>query len=87
MAKYRKRPVVIDAEPYCRFGTTPLQMEALCDGSTCTWSGKKMKAPHIHTLEGAMKVSEGDFIVRGVRGEFYPVKPDIFEQTYEPIEE
>lgn len=40
----------------------------------------------IHTLEGDMIVSPGDYVIKGVKGEFYPCKPDIFEQTYEPIE-
>lgn len=42
---------------------------------------------HIHTLEGVMTASPGDYIVRGVDGELYPCKPDIFAKTYEPIEE
>ena len=37
----------------------------------------------IHTLEGEMKVSRGDYVIRGVQGEFYPCKPDIFEATYD----
>ena len=40
----------------------------------------------IRTLEGDMRVSYGDWIIRGVRGEFYPCKPDIFEATYEEVE-
>ena len=39
----------------------------------------------IDTLEGVMKASEGDFIIRGVNGEFYPCKPDVFNRTYEDI--
>ena len=41
----------------------------------------------IETLEGDMKVSLNDFIIKGVKGEFYPCKPDIFEATYEPVNE
>jgi len=41
---------------------------------------------HIQTLEGDMKASFGDYIIKGVNGEFYPCKPDIFEKTYESIE-
>ena len=41
----------------------------------------------IATLEGAMRVSVLDFVIRGVKGEFYPCKPDIFEATYEPAKE
>lgn len=40
----------------------------------------------IRTLEGDMKVSLGDYVIRGVAGEFYPCKPAIFESTYEPVE-
>jgi hypothetical protein len=39
----------------------------------------------IHTLEGVMRGDVGDWIIRGVSGEFYPCKPDIFEKTYEPV--
>ena len=42
---------------------------------------------NIHTLEGDMKVSVGDYIITGVNGEQYPCKPDIFEKTYEKVEE
>lgn len=41
----------------------------------------------IHTLEGDMKADIGDYIITGVKGEQYPCKPDIFEQTYEPVED
>ena len=40
---------------------------------------------HITTLEGVMTASKGDFIIKGVKGEFYPCKPDIFEATYEVV--
>ena len=39
----------------------------------------------IHTLEGVMRANFGDWIIRGVKGEFYPCKPEIFEATYEPV--
>lgn len=41
----------------------------------------------IHTLEGEMVAEAGDYIVTGIKGERYPVKPDIFEATYDPVEE
>ena len=41
----------------------------------------------IHTLEGDMKADVGDYIITGVKGEQYPCKPDVFEQTYEPVED
>lgn len=40
----------------------------------------------INTLEGIMTASPGDWIVKGIKGELYPVKPDIFEKTYKPID-
>ena len=43
--------------------------------------------PGIETLEGTMEISDGDYIIKGVNGEFYPCKPDIFEKTYDIIEE
>lgn len=42
---------------------------------------------YIHTLEGTHRAEVGDYIIRGVRGEFYPCKPDIFRETYEEAEE
>ena len=42
--------------------------------------------PAIRTLEGVMEISDNDYIIKGVDGEFYPCKPDIFEKTYEVIE-
>ena len=79
MAKqYRKKPVVIEA---MHFGDVR-------DGSLIAeWAGgSNEKSPHevqIETLEGTMTASLGDYVIRGVQGEFYPCKPDIFEATYE----
>lgn len=58
------------------------------------WSGGKIdeiglrpeqRAINIWTLEGKMRASMGDYIIKGIKGEFYPCKPDIFEQTYELV--
>jgi hypothetical protein len=82
--KYRKRPVVIEARQL-----TPENMAELAK-----WSGGKIdeiglrpeeRAINIWTREGRMRASIGDFIIRGIKGEFYPCKPDIFEQTYELV--
>lgn len=55
-----------------------------------TWDNDK-GSPYVYmvirTLEGNMKVSVGDYIVKGLRGEFYPCKPDVFERKYEPVKE
>lgn len=71
--KFRKKPVVIDAEQYSRDRDMP---NGVC---LCI----RHEGPHTHTLEGVMTVSEGDWIIRGVKGEYYPCKPDIFAATYE----
>jgi hypothetical protein len=80
--QYRKKPVVIEA-----FG--PLDGHNIQD--IADWSGgrRAYAAPSpliIDTLEGAMSVGEGDYVIKGVHGEFYPCKPDIFEATYENVD-
>lgn len=84
--EYRKKPVVIEA------------MEYTGDNSheVAQWSGASIEAllikrndgavpveMYINTLEGRMKISPGDFVIKGVQGEFYPCKPEIFWATYE----
>ncbi len=48
---------------------------------------KRLNGLYIETLEGNMRADVGDYIIKGVNGEFYPCKPDIFEKTYEPVED
>lgn len=87
MNRYRKKPVVIEASQF--------------DGSTVSaekilnWAGSKViysswendrKVLRVNTLEGVMTAFEGDWIIKGVNGEFYPCKPDIFSKTYELAE-
>lgn len=89
--KYRKKPVVVEAMQW-----TGLNLEEVKDfvGEALTydildtaWEVGKGR-PHvfmkIKTLEGDMEVSEKDYIIKGVNGEFYPCKPDIFQKTYTP---
>lgn len=81
MKKYRKKPVEVEA--------------VLWDGTTKTasdimsWSGNKVESGNgllvIHTLEGEMRATEGDYIIKGIKGEFYPCKPEIFEASYEEV--
>lgn len=73
--KFRKKPVVIEATQWFKMGDHAEVMEHL-----------DFPGPHVHTLEGPMKVSVGDWIIKGVKGEFYPCKPDIFAMTYDPVE-
>ncbi len=80
MAKYRKKPVVIEAVQWVgdNFGElTDFMHDAY---------GVDDKKIIITTLEGTMTADIGDWIIKGVQGEFYPCKPDIFEQTYERVE-
>ena len=88
MAKYRKKPVVIDAILYSGYNGNGLVFDeapewftdAICDYTVVfDDSDEQLK---IKTLEGTMIAAPGDYIIRGVKGEIYPCKPDIFEMTY-----
>ena len=81
MAKYRKKPVVIDAIQL----TTDNEKEVLRFMGE-NEGGLTAQGIEIETLEGTMKADVGDYIIKGVNGEFYPCKPDIFEKTYEKAE-
>lgn len=88
MPYYRKKPVVIkavqwtgenDEEVTALFESVPDDMKrGLQIGGYCVY---------ITTLEGEMRADAGDYIIKGVKGELYPCKPDIFEQTYELVPE
>ena len=83
MRKYRKKPVVIEAVRYTGTPESHLELQQ--------WMGAgplSMRPPlalFIETLEGTMHVSPGDYVIRGVQGEYYPCKPDIFEASYEEL--
>ncbi len=65
-------------QEWAHVGMDPLMNAIICfDGYSLT----------IRTLEGVMRADIGDMIIRGVKGEFYPCKPDIFEATYEPADQ
>lgn len=81
MPKFRKKPVVIEAEQYTG-DTTQLSYEF----GACIRHSIKGGPCIIDTLEGPLQCQVNDWIIKGVKGEFYPCKPDIFEQTYEPAE-
>lgn len=92
--KFRKKPVVVEADIY---------KEGMEDGFLLLFENVVIKdkerieywkknapqnmVPIIETLEGNHHISEGDYIITGVKGERYPCKPDIFEMTYEPLKE
>lgn len=77
--KYRKRPVVIEAVQWT--GRNLDEIRLFAPDST----SYSKDALTIYTLEGAMQASVGDFIIKGVDGEFYPCKPDIFLKTYNEV--
>lgn len=81
--KFRKKPVVIDAIRWNGLNASEV-LDFIGYDNALLWSGKG--TIEIHTLEGKMTASEGDWIIKGIQGEFYPCKPDIFEATYEPVE-
>ena len=89
-AKYRKKPVVIET---MRFDASRYramtEVARWCGGLICSEASDWTDVAYwleIPTLEGVMKASPGDYIIRGVQGEFYPCKPDIFEDTYEVVD-
>ncbi len=89
MAKYRKKPVVIEAEVYkpgMEDGFEPHRekCEPGCQDSCYYCPNYK---PYIDTLEGKHYISPGDYIITGVENERYPCKPSVFAKTYEPAEE
>ena len=91
MAKYRKKPVVIDA---IRFTLNYQEVFDWVDqwppedNGPGIWEGRKNSGSLIiSTLEGQMRADNGDWIIRGVKGEFYPIKNEIFKETYEIVED
>lgn len=90
MKNYAKRPVVIQAEQW--FGVKAVAeariMPLTPEDTVCDICGKPNNAHgSIKTLEGDMRVCPGDWIIRGIKGEYYSCKPDIFEATYEICKE
>jgi hypothetical protein len=88
--KFRKKPVVIEATQWFKMGDHPM-VKPLTDTVNKNWCRlqglPEGSLGEIRTLEGMMHVTVGDWIITGVKGEHYPCKPDIFDMTYEPVEE
>ncbi len=88
--KYRKKPVVIEAIQWIGGEDCAREIRALeiNDGDrSIEFIGIPPHEVSIETLEGTMKAQFKDYIIKGVQGELYPCKPDIFESTYEKVEE
>ena len=94
MAKFRKKPVVIEAEQFTKDSAWKHINNDIPIFGKFSVSGSWNAGDHrlnsvwisIPTLEGTMRADLNDWIIKGVKGEFYPCKPDIFEATYEPAE-
>lgn len=97
MAKYRKKPVVIEATQWFKDGDHPAVVTCWFDDTgKVRWAPGDLdsinvygciKKPAIQTLEGWYAVTPSDWIITGVKGEHYPCKPDIFSATYEEVTE
>ena len=91
MPKYRKKPVEVEAWQWKRLSGVDGEIEPIPPVPDHLLKLKRRfwlfgkRSWWIKTLEGDHRISNGDYIVRGVNGEYYPVKPDIFEKTYEPV--
>jgi hypothetical protein len=91
MTKYRKKPVEIEAFKFYVDGMPDWFMDAVTFNEVtlycCDYRRYEIDEAYceIKTLEGVMRGNGGDYIIRGVQGEIYPCKPDIFEMTYERV--
>lgn len=80
--KYRKKPIIIEAVQYDGSEKSFEEINTFTDYSIENPEGDTLYIP---TLEGNMLISKGDWIIKGVKGEFYPCKPDIFKETYDEV--
>lgn len=86
MPQFRKKPVVIEAMQYTLEARDEIVAWCGAQGTAVGEEGEvyELRNLRIETLEGVMLASPGDWIIKGIKGEFYPCKPDIFAATYEP---
>lgn len=83
--KFRKKPVIIEAIQLTKENV--VEVLSFCNkAGNIVASSEDEMGISILTLEGTMTANTGDYIIKGVKGEFYPCKPDIFEQTYEEVD-
>ena len=80
MKQYRKKPIIVEAIQYD--GTNQKEIYVFAKGYAFIKPSGQLV---IHTLEGEMLVSISDYVIKGVNGEFYPCKPDIFNKSYDEI--
>ena len=84
MSKYRKKPVVIEAVIWDG-STEALNFASQGDRDLYVNFGEDKPSLFIETLEGTHEAKFGDYIIKGIQGEMYPCKPDIFKATYEEV--
>ena len=88
--KYRKKPVEIEAVMFNGSTTDIGAIKDWMNGGECPNEARistcDIRNLEIETLEGTMTAKPGDYIIKGVNGEFYPCKPDIFKATYDRVE-
>ena len=86
MRKYVKKPIVIEAMQWT--GENRKELFDFCSKSYIHYMpGSNVPELRVQTLEGSMIASVGDYIIKGIHGEFYPCKPDIFAKTYDEYDE
>jgi len=89
--KFKKKPVVVEAEQFLPNDEAIEKVMALASRGSRQVSVTRLPGGHctmqITTLEGVMEASIGDWIIRGIQGEVYPCKPDIFNESYERVYE
>lgn len=83
MARYRKKPVVIEAMQYDGTETSISNIIHFSGQRSIRYEAGCL---FIDTLEGRMRADKNDYIIKGIKDEIYPCKPDIFEATYEQVE-
>ena len=80
--KYRKKPIEIEAVRWT--GSNISEVKRFMNNAVMAFNEQNLKIS-IKTLKGVITASPYDYIIKGVKGEFYPCKPDIFEETYEEV--
>lgn len=83
--EYRKRPVIIKAVQLTRSKDSQREVQDFCPDIRIDLDEQGNPYGFIKTLEGTMQADPGDWIIQGVKGEFYPCKPDIFAASYEEV--
>lgn len=83
MPFFQKKPVVIEARRWVGNNWNEMLAFMRYAGVKLDERERRIRVP---TMEGAIYAAEGDWIIKGIQGEFYPCKPDIFDQTYEPTQ-